>query len=171
MLRRARPLFRQTLIALAAVGLAVAQKQLPVQVHGLGSGTVLLDGLWQFHPGDNPAWASPELDVSTGHNGWEELTADQPWGLQGHYNYTGFAWYRREIRVSAGQEPQPELALLMQNVDDAYEVYWNGALVGGSGKLPPNPLLYFDQPDQIYPLGPSRSGVLAVRVWMPAPTS
>ncbi len=138
-------------------------------VDGLGKGSVALDGPWQFHLGDNAAWALPETD-DTG-AGWEQLTTDQPWGEQGHYNYTGFAWYRRHVRVGGTDVQHLDLALLIENVDDAYEVYWDGLLIGKFGKLPPNPVLYFDQPNQTYGLGAARSGVLAVRVWMPAPMS
>src|SRR5215472_14452998 len=58
----------------------------PIAIQGLGKGTVALNGPWQFHPGDDPAWASPVFDSSK----WEQVTADEPWGLQGHAHLTGF---------------------------------------------------------------------------------
>jgi hypothetical protein len=57
-------------------------------IDGLGKGTAPIDGPWQFHLGDNAAWADPGLDDS----GWEQLTADKSWGAQSHPSYTGFAW-------------------------------------------------------------------------------
>jgi len=174
-----RPVFLQTLLVLiaAATGLAATPASAPpnggvplLVVEGLGKGAVPLDGPWQFHLGDHPAWAAPDIDDSAA-QGWEQLTTDQPWGLQGHYDYVGFAWYRRHVTLRPGPGELPDLALLMHDVDDVYEVYWNGVRVGSSGKLPPNPVLYFEQPDQTFGLGPARSGVLAVRVWMPAPMS
>jgi hypothetical protein len=43
----------------------------------LGRGTAPLDGLWQFHLGDNAQWADPAIPDATGQNGWEQLTADR----------------------------------------------------------------------------------------------
>lgn len=57
----------------------------PLIVQGLGNATVPLDGIWQFHLGDDPAWASPSLDDSL----WESISADRPWGAQQHFDYTG----------------------------------------------------------------------------------
>ena len=34
-----------------------------------------LDGLWRFHTGDNPVWASPNFDDSQ----WPLLRSDEPW--------------------------------------------------------------------------------------------
>jgi hypothetical protein len=96
---------------------------------------------------------------------WEQIAVDQPWGSQGHKGYTGTAWYRLHIKVSTFPGTDPEFALLFQNVDGPYEVYWNGLLVGRNGRLPPNPVWYFDEPAQTYGLGTIGSGVLAVRTW------
>jgi hypothetical protein len=51
-------------------------------IDGLGKGTAPLDGPWQFHLGDNPAWAAPGIDDTSGHDGWEQITAAAPWGAQ-----------------------------------------------------------------------------------------
>ena len=133
------------------------------RIEALGNSTVPLGGKWQFHLGDNMAWTKPEFDDS----GWEQLTADQGWGAQGHPGYTGFAWYRLHIAVDPVKGAPPELALLMRHVDDAWELYWNGQLVGGSGKLPPHPVWYPNPyaPARTFGLGTARRGVLALRVW------
>jgi hypothetical protein len=130
-------------------------------IEGLGKGAVPLDGPWQFHLGDDPAWASPSFDDSQ----WEQITADKGWGAQTHPSYTGFAWYRRTINVMPAPGANPNFALLIENVDDGYELYWNGIKVGQLGTLPPHLVLYAGGPAQTYGLGPIRSGVLAVRVW------
>jgi len=91
-------------------------------------GAAVLDGLWQFHLGDNLAWAAPSFDDS----GWEQLKADKPWGQQGHPNRDGFGWYRLHVTLAPGRSPD-ELALLVPAVEDAYEVYWNGRLLGTYG--------------------------------------
>jgi phosphoserine phosphatase RsbU/P len=133
----------------------------PLNIEGLGKGTVALDGEWQFHLGDDPAWASPALDDS----GWERIAVDKPWGEQTHFGYTGYAWYRRHVNFLPVPGVQPDLALLLPSISDAYEVYWNGGLIGHQGKLPPHPHYYRDLPREIVPLGQAGSGLLAFRVW------
>jgi hypothetical protein len=128
---------------------------------GLGKGAAPLDGPWQFHPGDDPAWAAPSFDDFF----WRQIDADKPWGLQGFVGYTGFAWYRRHISLSTAPGVSPNVVLLIPAIDDVYEVYWNGVLVGHSGQMPPHWIAYAGVPAQIYGLGQARSGVLAVRVW------
>jgi len=127
----------------------------------VGKGTALLDGPWQFHLGDNPAWAAPGFDDSQ----WEALRADKPWGAQGHPDYTGFAWYRRHIELSPARGVSPDFALLVPSIDDAYELYWNGVPVGHFGTLPPHAVWYPSAPAQTFGLGKVTSGVLAIRVW------
>ena len=132
-----------------------------LEVSGIGSGLVPLNGPWQFHLGDDPAWASPTFDDSS----WEQITVDRPWGAQTHSGYTGRAWYRRHIDFQ-GAPTAADVALYMPITRDACEVYWNGHLVGGFGKLPPHAVWYYDS---VWPytlgLGNPASGVLAIRVW------
>ncbi len=125
----------------------------------LDGGAVSLDGPWQFHLGDNPAWASPEFDDSS----WEQLSADKPWGAQTHPNTEGFGWYR--LHIAFAPNAPGAIALLVPNVDDSYQVYWNGRLVGTFGKLPPQLNLWQNPEPRGFDLGPPESGVLAVRVW------
>ena len=140
-------------------------------IEGLGKGVAPLDGPWQFHLGDNPAWAAPSVDDATGHNGWEQLTAAAPWGTQGHASYTGYAWYRRHIKISPAPGASPDVALLIPAIDDAYELYWNGVSAGHLGGFPPRLDWLNGIPAQIYALGPVRDGVLAVKVYKTALTS
>src|SRR6201996_47037 len=133
----------------------------PIVVEDLGRGTFTLSGPWQFHSGDDPAWAAPSFDSSD----WEQLTADQPWGKQGHANLTGFAWYRCSIAVTPAPGLPQQFSLLVPKVHDPYEIYWNGSLIGHNGKLPPRPIWYISQPVQSFELGQAQRGVLAVRVW------
>ncbi len=84
---------------------------------------------------------------------------------QTHFGYTGYAWYRRHVNFLPVPGVQPDLALLLPSINDAYEVYWNGSLIGHQGKLPPHPHYYRDLPSEIVPLGQAGSGLLAFRVW------
>ena len=127
---------------------------------GLGKGTAPLDGAWQFHPGDDPAWADPKLDDSH----WEKLTADKPWGQQGHESYAGYAWYRRSISITPAPGVPAEVQILIPAIDDIYEVYWNGRKIGQLGTMPPH-LYWLVVAPQVYSLGAARSGVLAIRVY------
>ena len=133
----------------------------PLVIEDLGKGTFALSGPWQFHPGDDPAWASPTFDSSD----WELLSADQPWGKQGHAHLTGFAWYRCSIALIRAPGVPQEFSLLVPKIHDPYEIYWNGSLIGRNGKLPPRPVWYISQPMQTFELGQVQRGILAVRVW------
>jgi hypothetical protein len=135
-----------------------------LKIEALGKGTVSLDGAWQFHTGDNLGWAKPDIDDATGHDGWEQLTADAPWGTQHHPNYDGPGWYRRRIDLSTAPGAPADVALLIPAIDDIYEIYWNGIPVGHLGSFPPRVDYQSAIPAQTYGLGAIRSGVLAVRV-------
>jgi hypothetical protein len=154
-----------------AAPLALASPQaatttpVPLKIEAIGKGSVALDGPWQFHLGDDPGWSSPEIDDATGHDGWEQIAADGPWGGQAHPSYTGYAWYRRHIDLTVAPGSSPDVALLIPGIDDVYEFYWNGQPMGHLGSLPPRLDLFTSLPAQTYGLGPVRSGVLAVRVF------
>ena len=155
-----RLLFSFCLVLSCAATVAHAAAPVPLVVDGFGKGTVLLDGPWQFHTGDNPSWAQPGFNDSQ----WEQLTADAPWGAQGHYAYTGYAWYRKRITVNPAPGADPNIALMIPAIDDAFELYWNGQKVGALGKLDPPYTIYELVAPQTFGLGQIRSGVLAIRV-------
>ncbi len=159
-------------IALAICSAAVARAQTRhlssehvFAVEGLGLGSVALDGPWQFHLGDNMAWAKPDLDDATGQNGWEQISAAESWGAQGHRSYQGYAWYRLHLHLVPASGASPDFALLIPQIDNVYQIYWNGALVAQSGKMPPYPSWRESQAAQVFDAGPLRDGVLAIRVW------
>ena len=147
---------------LAPIASSICQAQTPqVEATRLDGGTAVLDGPWKFHLGDDRGWASPGFDDS----GWENLTVDEPWGMQGHRSMDGFAWYRRQVKFATNETLPVNLSILVPSVEDAYELYWNGRLVGSYGHLPPNPSWYWGLRPRAFALGPSASGLLAVRVW------
>jgi Stage II sporulation protein E (SpoIIE) len=143
---------------------ATAPSSLDHMLEGFGRGTIPLEGAWQFHLGDDLQWATPGFDDT----GWEQLTADKPWGLQGHPAVTGYGWFRYHIVLHPAQGHTGNMALLIPRGYDAYEVYWNGRLAGTFGSLPPHPSWpgANQQPAAaVFNLGPQGSGVLAVRMW------
>lgn len=155
---RAAALMGVVWVSLAAAG-AGAQD---VRAANPGAGTRALTGNWQFHTGDNLLWRSETLDSK----GWELLTAEAPWGAQGHAGYAGFGWYRRRVDVGG---PGPAIGVLFPPVDDAYEVFWNGERIGSYGRLPPSASWFAFGHMAVYPLpgteGGAAHGELAVRVW------
>ena len=142
-------------LALAALAKAEPQREgvAPVlAADGLGKGTIELDGPWQFHLGDDLKWAGPEVDDATGHDGWEQLTADRPWGVQGHANTIGYGWYRKHLSLETASGIAQDVSLLVPAIDDNYEIYWNGKLVGQLGTMPPHLVTYKGVPEQIHHL-------------------
>jgi hypothetical protein len=144
----------------------------PFLANNPGRPYVAIDGAWAFRPGDDPVYASPDLDDSQ----WARIQVDRAWEGQGFRNLTGFAWYRRRVTiVPSNENAEGQLAVTLPGVQDAAEVYWNGRLVGTYGKLPPDPVWY-DQANggiteisphlpAFVPLGRAQSGVLAIRIW------
>ncbi len=152
----------------------------------LGSSIVPLNGPWKFHTGDDPHWAEPSFDDSN----WEtvDLTPAEGahdadvgltgyvlgWTAKGHAGYWSYAWYRIPVLVTA--PPGQALPLAgPPDLDDAYQVFFNGQLLGSAGKFSSvTPVVYSIQP-HIFPLpklvGPNSGAgdaadVIAFRVWV-----
>ena len=132
-----------------------------------------------------PLWAEPGFDDSK----WEtvDLTPKgvldplggfsdyvKGWTARGHAGYSGYAWYRVRVQVTA--QPGEKLALAGPSyVDDAYQLFSDGTLVGSFGKFTGGqPTFYFTQP-MMFNLPPasvvdgqsqSPIRVLAFRLWM-----
>jgi serine phosphatase RsbU (regulator of sigma subunit) len=146
----------------------------------VGQSAVALSGPWKFHIGDDPRWADPDFDDSN----WEpydlapgagnlapERTLQVPelpgWQQHGHPAYAGYGWYRMRLRIETGSGP---ISLLMpKSVEDAYEIYLDGRLIGGFGKLG-GFRLTFDQHPKLFlipdaALNPTRPITLAIRFW------
>ncbi|MGC2160554.1 MAG: hypothetical protein WA634_01470 [Silvibacterium sp.] len=122
---------------------------------------VSLDGLWSFHTGDNPAWASPAFDDSQ----WPLLRSDQNWTAQGYPNYGGYAWYRFKLQVPDGSKP---VSLVLTTIYCGYQVYANGKLIGSAGSTTPTASPVVNFAPMLYRL-PGGTGPqiiqIAVRVW------
>ena len=144
----------------------------------LRAAATLLDGHWRFHTGDDQRWADTRTDDSN----WDDidLTAAPGshdgdvglpdyvggWMAHGHPNYTGYAWYRRVVSVPAGRVSWSILGPSL--VEDGYELYWNGRLLGGSGRLGPRPRVVGTRPLRFaLPADAAGTrGVLALRIFM-----
>ena len=67
----------------------------------------------------------------------------QGWAAKGHPGYWGYAWYR--TRVQLQEQPKEKLALSGPlNVDDVYQVFDKGELVGCFGEFTGGtPIVYY----------------------------
>lgn len=160
----------------------------------LGQSVVPLYGPWKFSVGDSPLdpvtqaslWAQPDFDDSK----WETVNLTpqaglfdplggfsdyvKGWTAHGHAGHWGYGWYRIRVQVSA----QPGEALALAGpayVDDAYQFFLDGTLIGSFGKFSgSHPTIYYTQP-MMFPLpqkhdvdsqSDPQTQVLAFRVWM-----
>jgi hypothetical protein len=114
----------------------------PAQVFDLDKDrepVAVLNGLWRFHPGDDPRWADPAFDDSQ----WPLIRADKGWSEQGYKNMAGTAWYRAKILVPASVGP---LAIWVPIIGTSYQLFADGKLIGGQGGMPPHEHAYFYSP-------------------------
>jgi hypothetical protein len=121
-----------------------------------------LDGLWRFHSGDDPRWASPDFEDTA----WPLLKSSESWSAQGYSASNGFVWYRFKVEFSASGHTS-NVALILPSILTDYEIFKDGKKVGGFGRMPPNGSLRFSQ-TLLYHLGPVSSGAtvqFAIRVW------
>ncbi|HEY6446423.1 MAG TPA: SpoIIE family protein phosphatase [Acidobacteriaceae bacterium] len=122
---------------------------------------VSLDGLWRFHPGDNPAWAAPTFNDSA----WPLLHSDQSWAVQGYPGLSGYAWYRFTLRVPAGSAP---VALLLPDFLTTYTVYVDGRPVGSFGPRRAGWMPYPRPRTFLLTTAPASASItlhIALRVW------
>src|SRR5215469_11787000 len=106
---------------LFGVALASAQQPSPA-TFDLDKGRevmLVLNGLWRFHPGDDPRWADPSFNDSA----WPLLRGDKSWSDQGYKNMGGYAWYRARVLVPAAEKP---LALYIPRIYTDYQVFADG---------------------------------------------
>lgn len=160
---------------LAAASWVKAQSPVPITLQNASQS---LTGPWAFHIGDDPAWSSPGFDDRS----WESVDlsaaagshdADvglsgyvKGWGARGHHGVSGYGWYRIHLQVNtpAGQELEIEGP---PAVDSAYQIFWNGRLLGGVGSFfnSSSPRVFSIQP-RVFAVSARDTDVLAIRVWM-----
>ncbi len=167
---------------------ASASSAAPVAHITLGQATFALNGPWKFHIGDNPRWAAPDFDDSA----WGTMDLTPPpgsydpitgnsgfvpgWTTRGFPGYSGYAWYRLRVDIQDNVQrgENGELAFKMpENVDDIYQVFVNGRMVGEFGRFAPKGnTLYMTQPRAFSLPADLGNGpmTIAVRMWMSAAT-
>jgi hypothetical protein len=154
----------------------------------LGSSSVDLNGPWKFHKGDDLQWAQADFNDS----GWPSMDLTPPpgsydpflgtsgfmpgWTALGDRGYAGYAWYR--LKVNVQYDPglsEGGLEIKMpDDVDDAYQVFVNGQLIGEFGHFTPSGVrTYLTLPRTFALPRGIKSGPItfAIRVWMDPATS
>ena len=103
---------------------------------------------------------------------WTLIKVPSPWDAQlnGRYDdYDGYAWYRCKILVPANWQDQ-DLKLLVEEIDNSHEAYFNGSKIGAAGSMPPkfrNGLDEFKGPYTVPAsnVQPGKLNVIAIRVY------
>ncbi|GGA72027.1 hypothetical protein GCM10011507_24550 [Edaphobacter acidisoli] len=142
----------------------------------LGTSAIELYGPWKFHTGDNLSWAQPGFDDS----GWANMGLVPPegsdgyvpgWTARGYAGYSGYAWYRLQVVVEGTPGP---LALKMpEGVDDAYQVFVDGARIGEFGSFGTRHVTAYSALPRAFRLPPDirdRTITIAIRMWMDSAT-
>jgi len=160
----------------------------PVPQVTLGQPTVALNGPWKFRTGDDLKWADPHFDDSA----WGTMDLTPPpgsydpitgnsgfvpgWTTRGFANYAGYAWYRLRVNIQDNVQPGENGALALkmpENVDDIYQVFVNGHMIGEFGRFSPQGNTLFMTQPRAFPLPPGLGNgpmTVAVRMWMSAAT-
>lgn len=154
------------------------------QIANLGTSAIELNWPWRFHTGDDPGWAAADFDDTS----WDIVDLSPPegsddpflgtsgyvpgWTMRGFGKYSGYAWYRLHLQLQTdfSHAKTPELQLKMPtNVDDAYQVYVNGKLIGEFGKFTQNGVVTYATLPRAFALPPEiHDGpiTVAIRVYM-----
>lgn len=86
---------------------------------------VNLAGDWKFKLFDNTSWKDPNFDDSS----WETLQVPMAWEPQNHFDFDGYAWYRKTFTLPDNLEDE-KLYLVLGKIDDYDRVYLNGEIIG-----------------------------------------
>jgi serine phosphatase RsbU (regulator of sigma subunit) len=151
------------ILAVAATGVAAADQRPaedPVVLSGeLGERVQLIRG-WRYHPGDDSAWAAPDLDDAA----WAVVSSALPASQEPPGGWPGIGWFRRRLQLAEGM-PATALAIRIEQ-NGASEVFLDGRSVARWGTVSASP----QDERPVYPndfvgiaLEPGRTHVLAVR--------
>ena len=120
---------------------------------------------WRFHRGDDMAWKAPNWDDGD----WDRVKLPAAWeDHSGYIEDPAYGWYR--LRITIPKEwKKHDLILPLGRIDDVDATYFNGELIGASGKFPPRDQTAWQQ-DRRYRVPAKRvrfgdENVIAVRVY------
>jgi hypothetical protein len=135
--------------------------------------------MWAQADFNDSSWETVDLTPKPGLS--DPFNGDQRyvrgWTRLGHRGYTGYAWYRLQVRTD--EAPGEQLALAGPYIaDDGFQVYVDGALLGGIGDFPggeKSPTVYQPRPTMFLlpvsalvrgPPGGPHLHTIAFRLWM-----
>jgi GH15 family glucan-1,4-alpha-glucosidase len=96
------------------------------------SQTVILPSHWKFRMADDTTFIQPAFNDAD----WDSVTVPMGWEKLGINKERSIGWYRVEFNLPANLV-NTDLVLFAGAIDDADETYFNGHLIGRSGKFPP----------------------------------
>lgn len=112
------------LTLLAVVGQATSQSIVPAE--------------WKFLTGDKQEY----IDSARNDYWWNDISPLSVWEKQGFQSYDGYAWYRVKVVVPVSMKKNAlkygGLRLSLGKIDDADETWFNGHMIGATGKMPPD---------------------------------
>lgn len=129
----------------------------------------LIDNQWQFKLGDSLVWKNLNYNASA----WKTIKSGIAWEFQGYSNYDGYAWYRKTLifpeQLKKDAFKNGGFNFNLGTIDDADQIYFNGKLLGTTGKLPPNYVSAYDK-IRDWNINPQdvqwgKENVIAVRVY------
>lgn len=115
--------------------------------------------------------AEPMLRAEDYRTKWQQLGVPGTWddltrGVLASFD--GIAWYRCEVKIPAEWQ-SVQITVATEQIDNAHEVYFNGAKIGGAGAFPPKYVSGLNEPKRlVVPSEQIRFGeanVLAVRIY------
>ena len=95
---------------------------------------------WKFATGDGTERSAPRFDDSA----WKPIEVGKAWEQAGYPDYDGYAWYRLKVTVPSAWKKgeayklKKSLWLALGLIDDCDQAFFNGKLVGETGKMPPS---------------------------------
>lgn len=124
---------------------------------------------WKFLNKDKAEF----IDSALNEYWWPDISPLTVWEKQGYEGYDGYAWYRVKVVVPSSMKRNAYkyggLMLKLGKIDDADVTYFNGHIVGQTGKLPPDYASAYDvQRSYIIPpvyIAWDKKNTIAVRVY------
>ena len=134
-----------------------------------GKYALKLPETWKFADDDDPDFKSPDFDDSD----WIKVSIPADWETQGFSDYDGIGWYRVKITIPESLK-NDELIVLLGKIDDVDESYFNGKLIGKTGRIPAHGKTYdyneeykeiraYEIPSELIQYG--KENTIAVRVY------
>ena len=104
----------------------------------------LLNTAWKFKTGDNKIWSVAAFDDAA----WQNIKVGDYWESQLGTEYDGIAWYRTSVNIPKSwrrtAKRADSLTIKLGKIDDADETFFNGILIGATGKFPPESITAYD---------------------------